>query len=300
MEITSKDNRWLKRFRAALAGQDEESGVIGIEGPHLVEEAMRSGTEILALLLSPSAEKHLTRLGFSWDSVRSPASDRSDRPFSGTKLLRTTDRLFASAAGTDAPQGIAALVRLPNYSFEDLVRGIPLVVVLVGVQDPGNVGTLVRSAEAFGATGLVAAAGTANPFGQKALRASSGSIFRLPVVTRAQPPVLLAQLRMARVALVATVTGEPTAGDPPALLPSQVDFRAPVALLIGSEPHGLPEAVTKSADACVRIPLEKPVESLNAAVAASVLLYEAARQRAIAADSNPASTGTEGNKGSPR
>jgi TrmH family RNA methyltransferase len=265
--ITSKDNRWLKRFRAALAGESVEPNVIGIEGPHLLEEALRSGVELRVVLASPAGEKHLERLGLSSAAETGP------------RLLRTSDRLFASVAGTETPQGIAALARLPEYGFEDLVRGIPLVVVLVGVQDPGNVGTLVRSAEAFGATGLVAAAGSASPLGPKALRASAGSIFRLPVIIRAQPPVLLAQLRVAEVALVATVAAESALPGSAPLAPSQADLRGPVALLIGSEPHGLPDAIVRSADYAVRIPLEAPVDSLNAAVAASVLLYEAARQR---------------------
>lgn len=286
-EIASKENRWLKRFRAALAGESDEPGVVGIEGPHLIEEALQSGVAIQALLASPAGEKHLARLGLGSSEAAASTPVGSRAPSAAPLLLRTSDRLFASAAGTEAPQGIAALVRLPEYAFEDVVRGIALVVVLVGVQDPGNVGTLVRSAEAFGATGLVVAAGSANPLGPKALRASAGSIFRLPVLSRAQPPVLLAQLRMAGVALAAAVSAETTPKRTPALSPSQVDLRGPVALLIGSEPHGLPEAVVNSADVAIRIPVEKPVESLNAAVAASVLLYEAARQRAAAAAADP-------------
>ncbi|MDE3136176.1 MAG: RNA methyltransferase [Acidobacteriota bacterium] len=268
--ITSKENRSLKRFRAALAGDSGEANVYGIEGPHLVEEARRSGIEIEAVLASPAGEKHLELLGFTAASARPSATPR---------VLRTTDRLFTSIAATETPQGIAAIVRLPEYSFEDIVRGLPLVVVLVGVQDPGNVGTIVRSAEAFGATGIVAAGASASPYGPKAMRASAGSVFRLPMLLRAQPPVLLAQLRVAGVALVATRSGLSTEGPPPRE-PHTIDLRRPVALLIGGEAHGLPEPVLRSVDAAIRIPLAHPVESLNAAVAASVVLYEAARQRA--------------------
>jgi TrmH family RNA methyltransferase len=270
--ITSKENRSLKRFRAALAGDSGEPNVYGIEGPHLVEEALRSGIEIETVLASPAGEKHLERLGFAGATATPAATPR---------VLRTTDRLFASIAATETPQGIAALVHLPEYSFEDIVRGLPLVVVLVGVQDPGNVGTIVRSAEAFGATGIVAAAASASPYGPKAMRASAGSVFRLPMLLRAQPAVLFAQLHVAGVSLVATTSGLSPEGSPPRE-PHAIDLRGPVALLIGGEAYGLPEPVLRSADAAIRIPLAQPVESLNAAVAASVVLYEAARQRAAA------------------
>jgi RNA methyltransferase, TrmH family len=268
--ITSKENHWLKRFRAALAGDSPQANVLGIEGPHLVEEALRSGLEIQAVLVSATGEKQLERLGISSASGKKPA---------GTRILRTSDRLFASAAGTQTPQGIAALVRLPEYSFDDVVRGEALAVIPIAVQDPGNIGTMVRSAEALGATGMIAAAGTANPFGPKAIRASAGSAFRLPILVRAQPPVLLAQLRVAGVRLVAA-TATASGPGPRPQAPHEVDFRGPVALLIGGEPRGLPDAVLRSADAAVKIPLAPPVESLNAAIAASVILYEAARQRA--------------------
>jgi len=270
--ITSKENRWLKRFRAALNGDSGEPHVYGIEGPHLVEEALRSGVEVETILASPAGAKHLERLGLAAGTA--------------PRVLRTTDRLFDAIAATEAPQGIAALVRLPEYSFEDVVRGVALVVVLVGVQDPGNVGTIVRAAEAFGATGLVSAAGTASPYGPKAMRASAGSVFRLPILLRAQPPVLLAQLRLVGAALVATTSGLSTEGSPP-LDPHAVDLRGPVALLVGGEAHGLPDPVLRSADAAIRIPLARPVESLNAAVAASVVLYEAARQRSAQAAGEP-------------
>jgi len=271
--ITSKDNRWLKRFRAALAGDSGEPNVYGIEGPHLVEEALRSAVEIETVLSSPSGEKHLARLGLA-GAAGAPAT-------AAPRVLRTTDRLFDSIAATETPQGIAALIRLPEYAFEDIVRGVPLVVVLIGVQDPGNVGTIVRSAEAFGATGIVAAAASASPYGPKAMRASAGSVFRLPMLLRTQPAVLLAQLHVAGVSLVATTSGLSTEGAPPRE-PHAVDLRGPIALLIGGEAHGLPDPVLRSADASIRISLAQPVESLNAAVAASVVLYEAARQRAAA------------------
>ncbi len=223
--------------------------------------------EIAAILLSPSGEQHLERLGVS-------LAGRESRDHTGPRVLRTTDRLFASVAGTETPQGVAALVRPPASTFDDLLRGnVPLVVVLVEVQDPGNVGTVIRSAEAFGATGAIATRGTAYPWAPKALRASAGSALRLPILPGMAPPVVLGQLRVAELKLFAACATEG------ALSPAEADLRGPCALLIGNEGAGLPPAVERAADTQLRIPLVVTVDSLNAAVAASVLLYEAARQR---------------------
>ncbi len=201
------------------------------------------------------------------------------------RVLRTTDRLFAGVADTQAPQGVAALIYPRRAVLEDIIRGLPLVVVLVGVQDPGNVGTILRAAEAFGATGAAACAsgssGTANPLAPKALRASAGSALRLPILQGVSLPILLAQLRVVGVKLYAACP-EPGTAAPSAqraFNPWEADLRGPAALLVGNEGAGLPAEVERSADTRVQIRLAAGVESLNAAVAAAVLLYEAARQR---------------------
>jgi RNA methyltransferase, TrmH family len=274
--LASRENHWLKRFRAALrVGEASAGGCVGVEGARLVEEILRSGLAVEAVLVSASGERHLERLE-QWIEP-------------GVRVLRTSDRLFASVADTQTPQGVAALVRPRAVAFDDLVRGLPLVVVLVGVQDPGNVGTILRAAEAFGATGAATCSsgstGSANPLAPKALRASAGSALRLPVIHGVAVPILLAQLRMAGVRLYAASPerGKATAGTQPAFSPWEADLRGPAALLVGNEGAGLPAEVERSADALVRIPLAANVDSLNAAVAASVLLYEAARQRGVRA-----------------
>ncbi len=300
--VTSRENRWLKQFRAALAGEplpahretasarptpaDRESRdqVIGLEGARLVETALRSRTEIIAVLVSDSGTRHLPPLAALIPSA--------------ARILSTTDRLFAHASGTEAPQGIAALIKPRTATFDDLVRGTALIVVMAGLQDPGNVGALIRTAEAFGATGVAACnaagTGTANPFGPKALRASAGSALRLPVLRGIAAPVLLAQLRIAGVRVYAACpddvcsdSGRHATTSPRELLaPWDVDWRAPSALLMGNEGAGLPADLVRSADAAVRIPQASagspaPVDSLNVAVAGGVLLYEAARQRGL-------------------
>jgi TrmH family RNA methyltransferase len=296
--IESRENRWLKRFRASLSGesaraesnrQAESGEIAGAEGARLVETALRSGVETIAVLFSETGAKHLSQLE-PWI----PAEAR---------LLRTSDRLFAFASGTETPQGIAALVRPRPATFDDLVSGIPLVLVLAGVQDPGNVGTLVRTAEAFGASGIAACAagaiGTANPFAPKALRASAGSALRIPIARAASAPVLVAQLKVVGVRVYAACpegvsTGVSDGAADRALAPWEIDWRVPAALLVGNEGTGLPAELVRSADAIVRIPhasrglhadeaqqQDSGGKSLNAAVAGSILLYEAARQRGL-------------------
>jgi TrmH family RNA methyltransferase len=276
--LTSRDNRWLKEFRLALrGGLPTESGFVGVEGVRLVEEALRSGCPIQAVLFSESGQRHRERLA--------PLVDRPEIAF---PTLRTTDRLFEGLADTEHPQGVAALVKPRETSFDDLVRTTgsacaPLLVVLAGVQDPGNVGTILRTAAAFGATGAVTAAsgisGTASPYSPKALRASAGAAFHLPILAGMSLAILLMQLKIAGIRTLASTLHEALASGLPLLAPWEVDWCQPIALLVGNEGAGLPEEIERSADARIRIPIVGGVESLNAAAAAAVVFYEAARQR---------------------
>lgn len=280
--ITSRENRWLKRFRAALSGDRGEDGSVGVEGVRMVEAALGSGLPIEALLVSESGARHLPRLA--------PVLP-SDVP-----VFRTSDKLFAGVADTRTPQGVAALVRPRQATIESMAIGTALIVALVGVQDPGNVGTILRAAEAFGATGATTCAadgvGTADPFGPKALRASAGSALRLPIVHGVASTILLTQLRLFRLKTYAAVavgatpeTKKQSSKDTAnSFRPWEIDWGAPAAILIGNEGAGLPGDLVRSADARVYIPQAAAaapvgIESLNAAMAASVLLYEAMRQR---------------------
>jgi RNA methyltransferase, TrmH family len=281
--ITSRDNKWLKLFRAALRGTGPSEGnPIGVEGPKLVEDALRSGLEADALLVSETGEREAERI------LR--AASESEAGIPRSRILRTTDKLFESVAGTDAPQGVAALFRQREWGFDDVIRGLcggagessALVIVLAAVQDPGNVGTILRSAEAFGATGAVVVRGTADPWSPKALRASAGSALRLPLLRGIVIPVLLAQLRIAGVKVYAASSasrGDTSSG---ASLAADVDLRGPVAIFIGNEGSGIPPEVVHAAASVISIPTSDAVESLNAGVAASIVLYEAARQRQAA------------------
>jgi len=280
--IASRDNKWLKEFRMALrGGLATESGAVGVEGPRLVEEALRSACPIRAVLFSESGERHHPRL-----------AQYLDRPEVSIPVLHTTDRLFEGIADTEHPQGVAALVAPRTFTFEELLRspansgeecGSALILVLVGVQDPGNVGTIIRTAAAFGASAAITAAsgqsGTASPFNPKALRASAGAALHLPVLAGQTAAAAVEQLRGAGIHVMASSSRESADFDQPLLTPWQVNWCQPVALLIGNEGQGLPEEIERSADARIRIPMSSSVESLNAAAAAAVLFYEAARQR---------------------
>jgi RNA methyltransferase, TrmH family len=277
--ITSRDNRWLKKFRVALGGSGPVAGdPLGVEGPKLVEGALSAELSAEALLVTEVGERHLERI------LRAAGASETGIPRS--RIFRTTVKLFAGLSGTENPQGVAGLFQQPAWVFEDILRGIPerdttfyysnspLAVVLTEIQDPGNVGTIIRSAEAFGATGVIATRGSADPWSPKALRASAGSALRLPVLRGMAIPTLLAELRAAGVKIyAATARGESVS-----LLPSGA-FQGPSAIFIGNEGAGLPAEVEHVADAKISIPMNDAVESLNAGVAASLLLYEIARNR---------------------
>ncbi|MGH9757445.1 MAG: TrmH family RNA methyltransferase [Candidatus Acidiferrales bacterium] len=277
-KITSRENKWLKTFRAALRGNGPHAGEpIGVEGRKFVEEALRSGLRAEALLLTEETEPQAAEILV--------LAGKSSADIARQRVLKTSAKLFGGVAGTDSPQGVAAIFHQPVWSFEDVLRGTgemhgaaPLVVVLAGVQDPGNVGTAVRSAEAFGATGVICTRGTADPWSPKALRASAGSALRLPLLRGMAAPVVLAQLRMARVRIIAASSRGASQ------MARAEDLRGDAAIFIGNEGAGLAEEIIHAADAAISIPMSEAVESLNAGVAASVVLYEAARQRGAPAD----------------
>jgi TrmH family RNA methyltransferase len=282
--ITSRENKWLKMFRAGLRGTGPEGeDALAVEGRKLVEDSLRSGLEAVALLVSESGERELEHI------LRAASESVTGIP--RARVLRTTDKLFESVAGTETPQGVAALFRQPVWQFEDVLRGAasgdgafragaPLLVVMAAVQDPGNVGTVVRSAEAFGATGVVTTRGSADPWSPKAIRASAGSALRLPLLRGMAIPVLIAQLRVAEVKIVAA-RSRVSAGSREAdeVAGAGADLRDAVAIFIGNEGAGLPPEVEHAADARISIPIAESVESLNAGIAASIVLYEAARRR---------------------
>lgn len=257
--VNSRQNARVKDLRRGFAeAAPNEQGEVAVEGMHLVEEAIRSGLRLSTVFLSESARERAHKL--------------LPQLSSHTEALLLPDEVFASAVPSDTPQGIAAMVRPRSFSLDEVFSPPPaLLVVTAGMQDPGNLGTITRSAEAFGVTGLLLGERTVSQWNWKAVRASAGSAFRVPTlkveVTRA-----LEKMKSRGVSVLATSShkGAPIA---------DADLRGPVALLIGSEATGVPKDVLAQADEVVAIPQSARVESLNAGVAASIMLYEAARQR---------------------
>jgi TrmH family RNA methyltransferase len=262
--VQSKQNARLKELRRALRrpGRDTH-GLAGIEGPHLLEEALRAGLRVNSVFATAQTVELPRAMGMPEE----------------TEVLLLDRELLAPELDTETPQPLAALVEMPDWTWAHVLHAPaardPLVIVLAGLQDPGNFGTILRSAEAFKASGIVCLPGTVNPWNPKAVRASAGSIFRMPVIS-ATPEECFGELHEAGArVLVTEVSG--------AEAPAELNLSGPVAIVIGNEGNGVPAEILNRADARITIPCPGPVESLNAAVATSVLLYEASRQRSEAA-----------------
>lgn len=262
--IEGRHNALVKEVRLAFARAEQtESGECAIEGVRIVEEAIRSGLRFKSVMFKESAQNLAERL--------------LPQIGSHVETLLLPDKIFDAAVPSETPQGVAALVRLHEFSLDDLLERVQVgpVVIVVGLQDPGNLGTLLRSAEAFGSAGVVLGEGTVSPFNSKVIRASAGSIFRLPFVlskAAGETERVSSRLRQANIRLIATSSHKGTPIH-------QAKLTGSCAVFIGSEGSGLPRTVIAQVDELVAIPHIPQVESLNAGVAGSILLYEAARQK---------------------
>lgn len=259
VRITSVKNPIVRRFRDAAAG--DVDGVIIADGAVLVGEALAAGRELIEVVTSP----------------RMVASERGrelrrDLIARGVVSTDCSDQVLEKVSRLTTHQGVVAAVRRPNWSAADLLGAAALVVVAAGLRDPGNLGALVRTAEAAGATGLMAVTGGADPFREKAVRGSAGSIFRLPVLGHVAPARVVELLRAAGAKVVVAEAGAERDY-------LDADLRGPTALVFGGEAAGVPAELMQGDVERVRIPMGGNVESLNVAVAAGVLLFEAQRQR---------------------
>jgi TrmH family RNA methyltransferase len=251
-----KHNPKLIDIRKALdQGTLTREGLLPVEGPRLLDEAQRSGLAIVSVF---------RRRGTNIPEISSTVP-----------VYDVDPAVFKSIQGTEASQGVIALVRPRNYSLPDVVTGTaPLIVLLARLQDPGNVGTILRVAESFGAAGCIATAETAGVLNSKAVRASAGSVFRLPHVWDVELKQTIGVLKKSKVHVVGT---SPSAVD----TIDWWDWRKPSAILVGNEGQGLSDEEVRVCDALLRIPHRPTVESLNSAIAVSVILYEAYKQRTV-------------------
>ena len=264
--ITSTKNPIVRRFREAAMGEPPE--VMLVEGVKLLEECLAADLPVDEVAITSrlytvpggnDLRRKLERAAGAWHEV--------------------SDGVMARMSSVKTPPGALAIVRRPALTVEHLFAprattagNTPLVVIAAGVKDPGNLGALVRSAEAAGATGLWALAGGADPYREKAVRGASGSLFRLPVLGGAEPEAVVAACkeRGLQLAIADGANGKAH---------HKVDFRKPTALILGAEAEGVPAVLRDAADTKVRIDMVQTVESLNVAVAAGVLLFECRSQR---------------------
>jgi TrmH family RNA methyltransferase len=223
-----------------------------VESPHLVEEAS-------------------DRVKFFFYCENFPiVKELEEKGSIGYKISR---KQFEDISQVETPQGILAVVRELEYSIRDLFRSDKtLIAFCIGVQDPGNLGTIIRTADAFGASGIILSKGTVDLYNPKVVRSTMGAIFHLPIITVDDDMETIGQIKGKGIKVIASsLSGRKKIYD--------IELKGPIALLIGNEGAGLPEEIVSSADEAVLIPMAGKAESLNAGIAASIMLYETAKQR---------------------
>ncbi|HEY9733072.1 MAG TPA: RNA methyltransferase [Drouetiella sp.] len=257
--ISSASNSLLKKVRSLQQRSGrEEHGLFLLEGPKLLAEAQAKGISIQDVIVSAS----YLNAGFS-------ANDSANIE----QLTVVEDKLFRDLITTSTPCGIVSVGRIATHTFADCLQGTKtLIAVAESVQDPGNLGTMIRAALAFGATGLVATAGSVDAFNPKVVRSAMGALFKLPVIVGMKMDEVVKRLKEEKIKVVAL---EPAAEKPF----WQLDLTDGLAFLFGNEGNGLSSQAAQLADEIVTIPMAGDTESLNVAVSSAVVLFECARQR---------------------
>ena len=260
--LSSSQNPRVRYARklSRRAFRDQERAFI-LEGPVVVTEAFRSGAPVTQVFLDPSSE-HAAAV--------EPLAEAA-----GTQIVLVDDHVMRSLSGTATPQGVLAICSMTDVQLAELPRELSLVVVLAGVQDPGNAGTLVRSAAAAGADAVVFSSASVDPFLAKTVRSSAGLISRTTIVRQASLDHINSALKDRGVIVLGADAGAAVSYD-------QVDLTGPIAFVLGNEARGLSVAADASMfDKLVKIPMPGPAESLNVASAGTLLLFEAVRQRRL-------------------
>jgi TrmH family RNA methyltransferase len=245
--------RRLSRRRSARTGE----GAFVVDGPTLLAEALDAGVAVDEVVAEPGC----------------PPAVLDRAAAAGAVVLRTREGMLARVVDTVTPRAVAAVARFDDVAAAEAARAAgPLALVLVGVADPGNAGTLLRSAEAAGAGAVLFCDGSVDPYGPKCVRSSAGSVFRLAVARDLAAAEALAAVKDAGARTVATVARGAQPYD-------AVDLVRPVALVLGSEAHGLPAGLAAAVDTAVTIPMQGSTESLNVGMAGTILCFESLRQR---------------------
>ena len=229
-----------------------KEGKFVVEGPHLLEEAGDKVNFIVYCEKLPIVKKLEEE---------------------GVPSIKLSPEQFAELSGVEAPQGVLGVVRQLGCQFRDVMRGDKtLIVFCLGVQDPGNLGTIIRSADAFGASGVILSKGTVDHYNPKTVRATMGSLFHLPIVTTEDEKETIEHLKQKNVKIVATTVSATKNC-------SEADLAKSLAILVGNEGAGLDPEIVALADEDVNIPMVGQAESLNVGISTAVLLYEALRQK---------------------
>jgi TrmH family RNA methyltransferase len=257
--ITSRQNRIVAQYRAAAHG--DAGDVLLLDGAHLVSDALAAQVPIQHVMVAAESQENV--------DIQPLLARAAARHIA---VAVASAKVMEAASPVRSSSAIIALASRKTLASDVFASAQPLVLIACDVQDPGNLGAIARVAEAAGASGLIAAGQSADPHSWKALRGSMGSALRLPIAQRETADAAVAEARRHRCRVVATL---PRGGTPLATS----DLRTPVAILIGGEGLGLSTALVNAADLRITIPMEAPVESLNAAVTAALVAYEARRQR---------------------
>jgi len=261
--ISSRQNPIVTAYRE-LAREPDPAGLrLLLDGAHLVREAHAAALRFESVVVAASRLE-------SENEERTLAESLAQ---AGTDVAIASETVFAAISPVRTPSGLVAIAhRHPTTADAILEQAHLFALVVIDIQDPGNLGSLLRVAEAGGVTGVIIAGNSANPFGWKAVRGSMGSVLRLPVARAASTDVVMQDVRRTRTKAIAAVPRD--GWDPDA-----VDWSGRIALLLGGEGPGLDAEVVAAADERVTIPMEAPVESLNVATSAAIIIYAARRGR---------------------
>jgi len=266
--ITSANNQQLKQVSALLkkAKERKEKKAFVVEGPRMVVEA--STESLKAVYVAESFEKNP-------ENQKLLKELESKCQKAGAVLETVADAVFKSVSDTQTPQGIMAVVAMPEYSFEQLLDGDKThLLILESIQDPGNLGTMLRTGEGAGITGVIMNKTTVDLFNPKTIRSTMGSIYRMPYYVTEDLAQTLKDLQQRNISLYAAhLKGEHYY--------TEEDYTSGCGFLIGNEGNGLSDDIANQADTYIKIPMEGQVESLNAAISATLLMYEANRQRRL-------------------
>ena len=264
--ISSVANKLIKEI-ASLKQRKyrDRQGLFLAEGVRLVEECANAGWPVKMCI-------------YTEDAVRRERAQAVIERLSAAdcRMVVVSEDIYNKISDTEQPQGIMVILKKRQFSIEQMLLStdkLPLLVVLDGIQDPGNVGTIIRTADAAGSAGVIALKGSADIYAGKTVRATMGSLFHLPVMEGLSAVELLQNLKQANIKLLATCLQQTD-------VYYQANFNCPAAIILGNEGQGISPELINAADACLNIPLIGHAESLNVSVAAGVILYEAVRQRA--------------------